>query len=110
MSQRYRIPPVNLADFKAAKAEEGSIPIVADGRTFYVRPILTMSDEDYLAFRKVKGADIVAQARLMMDDYDAFVAAGGSAALLLAIVKEHADQITSVQGLDPGESGASTTS
>lgn len=110
MSQRYRTPPVDLADFKARKATEGAIPIVADGRTFYVRPPELMTDGEYVRMQEVKGADIVAQARLMMDDYDDFVAAGGSAVLLLGIVKEHAEARTAEQGVDPGGSVASSGS
>lgn len=110
MSKRYKIPPINLTDYKAKKAEEGAVPIVVGDRTFYVRPSELMSDAEYEAYNAVKGEDIVAQARLMMVDYDDFVAAGGSAILLLSIVKDHMEAQAAAQGVEPGESEASSTS
>lgn len=110
MSQRYRIPPVDLADFKARKAVEGAIPIVAGDRTFYIQPPELLSDDDWLRLQEVKGRDLVAQARLLLDDYDDFVAAGGSAVLLLSIVKDHALARSAEQGVEPGGSVASSSS
>ena len=110
MSKRYKVPPVDLADYKAKKAEEGAIPIRANGSTFYVRPVECLTDDEYFSYSKAKGDDIVGQARIMIDDYDGFVAAGGSAMLLLSIVKDHVERVAAEQGVDPGESPASSDS
>lgn len=86
MSKRHKHPPVNLADFKAKKAEEGQIPVIAGDRTFYIKSPLTLSDDDFRTL--TSGDDPIASARLLVDDYDGFVAAGGSAALVGAIVND----------------------
>lgn len=101
MSKRHKIPPVNLADFKAKKAEEGQIPVDTGGRVFYIKSPLTLSDDDFRTL--TTGDDPIASARLLVDDYDEFVAAGGSAALVGAIVSEQDLE-------DVGEDGASSGS
>lgn len=112
MSKRHRVPPVDLADYKAKKQVEGGIEILADGRVFVIPPIQCMTDEQFQQFQKARkdGGDLVAQARSMLDDYDAFVAAGGTALLLLSIVADHVRKVTAVQGVEPGESLASSLS
>jgi hypothetical protein len=116
MSQRYKMPPVNLTDFKAKKAEEGAVRIEAGTKTFVILPPEMMSDDVYSEFIKLEQSpeQIVDQARMLMgDDYDEFVDAGGSAILLLSIIGEAAKErgkAASAQGADPGESGASSSS
>ena len=113
MSQRYKLPPVNLTDFKAKKAEEGAVRIKAGTKTFVVLPPEMMSDDVYSEFIKLEQnpEQIVDQARMLMGaDYDEFVAAGGSAILLLSIIGETAKTRRQDQGVDTGESGASSPS
>lgn len=112
MSQRYKLPPVSLADFKAKKAEEGAVRIEAGDRVFVVLPPELMADDTYSEFIKYEGSpeSIVDQARLLMGaEYEEFVAAGGSAILLLSVIAE-AGQAKNGQGADVGESGASSPS
>jgi hypothetical protein len=88
MSQRKGPTRIKLADFKAAKAEEGKIIIEADdGTEFVIPPAILWPDEvNVLA---VQGRHVEA-ARLVLgeDVYDKFVAAGGNAQILGAVVRE----------------------
>ena len=102
--------PINLSDFKAKIAEEDAIPVIAGDRTFYIRPVHLLTDAEFKAMQDSDDNDIVGQARLLVDDYDAFVAAGGSAVLVEAIIKAAAKQHAADQGVDSGGSGASSTS
>lgn len=111
MSQRYKLPPVNLNDYKAKKAEEGAVRIKVGTRTFVVLPPELMSDDTYTEFIRLEGQheSIVDQARILMgDEYDEFVAAGGSAILLLTVIAEAGTERRNGQGADTGESGASS--
>lgn len=114
MSKRYKIPPVNFQDFKAKRKEEGAIPVVmpdGDGeRTFYVLPPDLLGDDQIKDFFRLEGEDPVAQARMMMEDYDDFVELGGSAMLLLTIIQETTAAIDAAQGADSGEDAASSPS
>lgn len=80
---------VVLSDFKAKKRDEGAIEIEAeDGTVFRIDPPALWPD-DALVLAKEKRA--VELATLLLggeDGYRAFVAAGGSAALLDAIIGE----------------------
>lgn len=78
---------VILSDYKAKKAEEGAIDIVAGDETFTVPPAALWPDE--MTTPEVRG-DWVAQAKLLLGDdaYARFVAAGGTAVLLQAIVND----------------------
>lgn len=110
MSQRYKIPPVNFQDFKAKRSEEGAIPIDMGERIFYVLPPDLIEDKNIRRFFELEGQDPVAQAQIMMTDYDDFVAAGGSAMLLLSIIDDVQKKQSAEQGASPGESEASSTS
>lgn len=106
MSQRRKAPVVSLADFKAKKAEEGSVPIdLGDGEVIRTRSPFTLSDEEFKALNKASNSnDIEGVARIMLgDQYERFTAAGGTSALLAAIIEEYAEVA------DP-ESGASSDS
>ncbi len=105
MSKRYKRPPIEFEDFKAKKNEEGAIPIrMGDGTVFSVPPPELWPDD---ALKSRAGEDIdpvgMAEALLGVDRYAAFVALGGSAAALSAIVQEYS-------GLTVGESSASSGS
>lgn len=85
MSKRTGPIKVNLADYKERKENEGAIDIEAGGETFRIPPPELWPDE----IGKLRG-DLVAQASLLMgeDRFAAFVAAGGSATLVDAILKD----------------------
>lgn len=107
MSKRHTRPPVNLRDFLDKQEREGTIPIVGSSKTFLLRPPQLLSDDEHRALMAAEG-DEVAQARIMLgDDYDEFVADGGSAVILGLILMEALEAEQEVQGADMGESGAS---
>lgn len=101
-------PPINLDQLREAIAAERSIEIEQGGRTFHVRPIELMSDEETRALRDTD--DEVEAARLMMDDYDGFVEAGGNVVLLGMILDARSGQVLRRQGVTEGESAASSVS
>ncbi len=87
---------VDLEDYKASKAEEGSIPIrTKTGDVFVIPPPALWPDE---TLGLVENRDVIAAARLLIgaDRYDDFVAQGGTAQLVFALIKDE-------QGLDAGE-------
>lgn len=95
---------VVLADFKAKKRDEGAIDIeLENGTTVRVDPPELWPDEAQKLGRA--GDDEGAAVALLggQDQYDEFVAGGGTAMLLWSIVKD-------VHGLNAGESGASSSS
>lgn len=111
MSKRYKMPPVNLQDYKDKLALEGSIPIDTGDRVFYMKPIELLTDDQYKALDTEEDPAVVGS--WLMDDYDDFVAAGGSAQLLLKILYDYriAEAVSAgEQGATPGESGASSES
>jgi|GEM_PF-5228886 len=62
------------------------IEITAGKKTFLVPPMILWSDA---AFEAAKAEDVVGAAKMVLGkDYDAFTAAGGTAALLFIIVKQ----------------------
>lgn len=77
---------VKVSDYKAKKADEGSIEIEMDDGTVYkVPPVELWSD----AVLMMSESDPVGCARAVMGaEYDAFVNAGGGAALMLGIVQD----------------------
>lgn len=77
----------NLQDYKATKEEEGAIYIDAGERTFRVPPALLWPDEvtELAAAGKVKQAAV---GLIGQEEYDAFVAAGGTGSLLLSMVND----------------------
>lgn len=99
--------PFDLDSFKAEIRRDKSRPIITGGKTFWLQPPELLTDEQYAAIQASDDADLVGQARVMIDDYDGFVAAGGSAMLLVQIVKKLDAERT---GGDLGESEASTDS
>lgn len=96
---------VRLSDFKAKKRDEGAIIIEADdGTEFRVEPPELWSDD--ILTMSADRARVVEMATAMLggeEEYSRFVAAGGSAAVLSAIVADE-------HGLDVGESAASSSS
>lgn len=108
MSKRYKHAPVNLSDFKDKIEEEGTIPVEAGGRTFKIRPPELLSDDEFKRF--VASDDEVEQASILLDDYPGFAEAGGTAMLVGLILSEAIEAQKQAQGVDPGESGASSTS
>lgn len=93
---------VKLSEYKERKRAEGGVEVEADdGTVFVVDPPELWSDE---VLELSQAGDNFAAARgLLGDQYEAFTAAGGSAATLLGILKE-------AKGLDVGESQASSSS
>lgn len=86
---------VLLSDFKAKKEQEGAIEIETDDGEVYVIPPPELWSDDVIAAVRT---DEVAAAKVMLGGrYEAFVAAGGSAAMIMAIFKDYA-------GVSPGES------
>ncbi len=108
MSKRHKIPPVNLQDFKDKLYKDGAIPVVTDAGTFYIKPPELLTDADWDTFSK--SDDEMVQAKLLVDDYDGFVAAGGSAILVGVLIEEQAKADKQEQGADQGEEGASSAS
>lgn len=99
---------VVLADYKERKADEGAIDVVLpDGTVFRIPPPELWPDG---AMRKIQAAnrpgaeayDIEEQARDICGaaEFELFVAQGGSAVLIQALIKDH-------HGTSTGESPAS---
>lgn len=103
---------VNLADYKERKADEGSIDVdLPDGTTFRIPPpelwpdLVTLriqaeqaSPSDAPYTHEQMARDIVGT-----EEFDHFVAQGGTATLFHMLLKEE-------HGLEPGESSASSSS
>lgn len=82
------IARVKLTDFKDKKKDEGAIEIeTADGTVFRIDPPELWTDE---VMRLAQDDDNLAVAALLigLDSYDDFVAKGGSAALVMAIIAD----------------------
>lgn len=83
MPKRYK-----LTDYKQEKREAGGIEIEADdGRVFKIDPPELWPDE-VLELINVESPDVIAVARLLLDDYEAFKAAGGSAVIVATLARE----------------------
>ena len=110
MSKRFKRPPINFQDFLDRKEVEDSIPVELGGRVFVIRPAHLLNDDEFR--RLVATEDPEEVARITMRDYDDFVAAGGSAAGLMALMEEEQKrrEAEAAQGADAGESGASSSS
>jgi hypothetical protein len=90
---------VKLSDFRERKRAQGTVEIEADdGTVFKVDPPELWPDEVNFARNNVAAAKII-----LGDQYEAFIAAGGTALLLVGIVGE-------VHGVTLGESLASAGS
>jgi hypothetical protein len=103
-------PPVNIDQLRQAITDADAIPLEAGGRTFIIRPPELLSDDEYAQLQAADEADITAQARIMVDDYDGFVAAGGSAMLLGRIIGDAEREKEATQGKSSGESEGSSGS
>ncbi len=103
-------PPIDLDTFKTAIEDADAIPVLAGDRTFVIRPPHLLTDEQFAALKASDDDDFVAQARIMVDDYDAFCAAGGSALLVAKIIEDAAAEKVAAQGADLGESEGSSGS
>ena len=77
--------PYNLAEIiKAEREKHGQIEIaLGGGKSVHVDPPVLWPDEAY------EVPDVEAAKLLLGDDYAAFVDAGGTAALLFRVVKDH---------------------
>lgn len=89
MTKRKNATRISLAEFKARRRDDEALIIdTDDGGEFVVDPSVLWPDE---AMALLAANDIVGAARAIIGDrYDAFIAAGGSAAILAAIIEEHA--------------------
>ena len=94
---------VVLSDYKAKKMDEGAIDLqLDDGTTVTVPPAQVWADDVMVC---ASAGDLIGAgiALLGKDEYDHFVRAGGSGALLSALVQDEL-------GLTTGESPASPAS
>lgn len=102
--------PINLDEFKQRIRNEKAIAVEAGGQTFEITPPELLSDEDRQKVAPLLESDDptdeVELARLLCDDYDGFVAAGGSATLLAMLMVEAAKGDDD-QGVTEGEGSAS---
>lgn len=110
-----KAPIVNLADFKKKLEEEHSLVIRTEGGDFRYRGPQLLTDDEMarmVALEKSEDADAAVEvARIMVDDYDGFVAAGGSLAVLMEIVNDEATRRADGDEVDDsGESEASSDS
>ena len=117
MPKKRTAPVVKLADFKKKLEEEHSLLIEApDGKKFRYRGPELLSDDEFKSMVELEKSDDPASAievaRIMVDDYDGFVAAGGSTAILMEIVQaeSHRRAGEGEDAEDPGESEASSDS
>lgn len=105
--------PINLDEFKAKVQEDLGFEIQAGDRTFRIIPPQLMTDENATEFQRLQQAEAQGEdspeavARLLVDDYDGFVAAGGSAMLLLHIFQTKLAERAKGQGAAVGESSPS---
>jgi len=98
---------VVLADYKERKADEGAIDIVlSDGSTFRIPPpelwpdVVVSRVQVERAGGAAYGLDEMARGIVGDDEFDRFVADGGTSTLFHSILKDE-------HNLDPGESSAS---
>lgn len=75
----------DLSEFVERKRDQGAVEIVAGGQTFTIDPPEVWSDEVLI----LSTTDPVGAARALMgEQYEPFVAAGGSASRVLAILQD----------------------
>jgi hypothetical protein len=109
-------PVVNLADFKKKLVEEHSVIIRTDEGDFRYRGPELLTDDEMRRMVELEGstdpAAVLEVARIMMDDYDGFVAAGGSTAVLMKIISAEQAKRAKVdpEGERLGESGPPSAS
>jgi hypothetical protein len=95
--------PVNLKQFRQKIEAEPLLEIEADGKVFAVRHPAVLTDDE---FQLVVGASTnpVPAAKVLLDDYEGYAAAGGTAALLLMILNDQEISVQALQGVGTGES------
>ncbi len=108
MSKKAGKVHIKLSDYKERKAEEGAIYVdLDDGSTFRIPPPDVWPDEFYKKVRTDDdfAKDEEAQARMLVgdDDFDRFLANGGTVRLFHSLV-------TDDHGADVGESQPSPNS
>lgn len=95
---------VILTDFKARKEEEGSVYIdLPDGTFVRIPPPALWPDDVQLLAEAGKNIEVVTALVGGPEEYSRFVAAGGSAAMALAILQDEL-------GADLGKSSGSSPS
>lgn len=112
MAKNRKAPIVNLGDFKKKLEEEHSVVIDTDAGKFRYKGPALITDDEMKEVRKLEKSDDddkdVKVARIMLDDYDGFVAAGGSLGVLGAIIEAEQERLNG--GDDSGEGEASSDS
>lgn len=93
---------VNLHDYREQRRQEAGVELdLGDGRIVWLDPPDLWPDE--VAEMAQRGENIsIAKALLGDDDYEAFIAAGGTAGLIAMLVAD-------AQGVSLGESAASSS-
>lgn len=92
---------VNLAEYKQRRTDEASIAIELEGDQ---PPVVIPPPEFWPDDLPRGGGHRLAVAILGQEEFDRFVAAGGSARIVNAIFEEMSEKI---QGEDPGKSSSS---
>lgn len=120
MPKNRKAPVYNFNDFRKKLEEEHSLVIHTDAGDFRYRGPALLSDDEMkrmVELEASKDADAAIEvARIMVDDYDGFVAAGGSTTMLMEIVnaeqKRRAGETDDedAEGERLGESGESSDS
>jgi hypothetical protein len=110
VSKTKKQSTVNLADFMAADDEKFQIRVEQGGKTFVISPAHILPDDRYQELVALDDDDIVGIARVSIDDYDGFVAAGGRAWAVHKILKAAVEGTLAEQEASPGESEASEVS
>lgn len=114
MPKKRTAPVVNLSDFRKKLEEEYSLVIRTEAGDFRYRGPELLSDDEFERMVALEKSDDPASAievaRIMVDDYDGFVAAGGSMTVLMEIVQAEKAKRAGEDEADAGESGASSSS
>lgn len=109
-----KAPIVNLADFKKKLEEEHSLVIRTPDGDFRYRGPQLLSDDEMLRMTALEESEepdaAVEVARIMVDDYDGFVEAGGSLTILMEIVAAEARSRRAGDDDDVDDSGESEAS
>lgn len=112
MSKRYKNAPVNFLDFLDTKERENTLPITVGDKTFHLYSREHLSEAQFQALMATEetAEGSIETCRILLDDYDGFIAAGGTTAGLLTIIEDRASGTLAEQGVSVGESGASSDS
>jgi hypothetical protein len=108
MSKRYTSPPVDFTDYLDTKERENTTPVTLGDKTFLLYSREHLSEDKFKELQNATEAEVIC--RIMLDDYDGFIAAGGSTPGLLSLIEDIAEKRAAGQGLSVGESGASVSS